>query len=161
MIRLETKSLILTLRSPAEVKAWIEGLDPAVKKELSADWLRRIAGATEPDPWLHGFTLLDRASGGAIGSAGFKAPPDAEGCVEIAYGVDAEHQGRGCATEAAEALTAFAFRTAGVRRVRAHTLPEPNASTHVLTKCGFKRTGEVVDPEDGLVWRWEKSRDSV
>jgi [ribosomal protein S5]-alanine N-acetyltransferase len=25
----------------------------------------------------------------------------------------------------------------------------------VLTKCRFERVGEVVDPEDGLVWRWE------
>jgi [ribosomal protein S5]-alanine N-acetyltransferase len=25
----------------------------------------------------------------------------------------------------------------------------------VLTRCGFERTGQVVDPEDGLVWRWE------
>ena len=30
------------------------------------------------------------------------------------------------------------------------------ASTRVLTKCGFSRIGEVIDPDDGLVWRWEK-----
>jgi ribosomal-protein-alanine N-acetyltransferase len=41
--------------------------------------------------------------------------------------------------------------------VRAHTLPNPNASTRVLTKCGFHRVGEVIDPEDGLVWRWERN----
>jgi hypothetical protein len=26
----------------------------------------------------------------------------------------------------------------------------------VLAKCGFKSLGEVVDPEDGLVGRWER-----
>jgi hypothetical protein len=26
----------------------------------------------------------------------------------------------------------------------------------VLDQCGFWHRGEVVDPEDGLVWRWEK-----
>jgi RimJ/RimL family protein N-acetyltransferase len=31
-----------------------------------------------------------------------------------------------------------------------------NASARVLAKCGFRRVGEVIDPEDGLVWRWEK-----
>ena len=43
-----------------------------------------------------------------------------------------------------------------VRIVRAHTLTEANASTRVLTKCGFQRINEVIDPDDGLVWRWEK-----
>jgi hypothetical protein len=26
----------------------------------------------------------------------------------------------------------------------------------VLTKCGFQYVGEVIDPDDGLVWRFEK-----
>ena len=45
-----------------------------------------------------------------------------------------------------------------VRVVRAHTLPQANASTRVLGKCGFTFTGPVEDPEDGLVWRWERPR---
>jgi RimJ/RimL family protein N-acetyltransferase len=45
-----------------------------------------------------------------------------------------------------------------VRLVRAHTLPESNASTRVLTNCGFRKTAEVVDPDDGPVWRWELVR---
>ena len=155
--RLETKNLVLTLRSPEEVRAWVDSLDPSVKKELSSSWLRRIAEADRSDLWLHGFTLVLRATGVTVGSAGFKAPPDAEHAVEIAYGVDAEYQGRGYATEAADALTNHAFATGRVRVVRAHTLPEPNASTRVLTKCGFGFVGEVVDPDDGPVWRWEKS----
>ena len=36
---------------------------------------------------------------------------------------------------------------------------EANASTRVLTKCGFRHVGEVMDPEDGLVWRWEKHKE--
>ena len=54
---------------------------------------------------------------------------------------------RGMATEA---LVAFAFHNANVHVVRAHTLPEAPASQRVLTKCGFRYIGEVVDPEDGL-----------
>ena len=155
--RIETENLVLTLRSPEEVQAWVSGLDSIVKKELSESWLRRITEATRADPWLHGFSMVQRATGKTIGSAGFKAPPDADRSVEIAYGVDPEHQRHGYATEAAHALTIYAFATDRVRIVRAHTRPEPNASTRVLTKCGFCFVGDVVDPEDGLVWRWEKS----
>jgi len=28
----------------------------------------------------------------------------------------------------------------------------------VLTKCGFRHVADLVDPEDGPVWRWERRR---
>ena len=138
----------------------IEAMTPADRAEVSADWLARVTNSTSADPWTHGFSLVRREDGVVVGQGGFKGPPSEEGMVEIAYVVDPEHQGQGYATEAAEALTVFAFGDATVRTVRAHTRPEPNASTRVLTKCGFQNLGEVIDPEDGLVWRWEKQREA-
>jgi len=73
--------------------------------------------------------------------------------------LDPAHRGRGYATEAAAALVAFAFSDPRVRLIRAHTLPTANASTRVLTKCAFTRTGEIVDPDDGPVWRWQRARE--
>jgi len=46
-------------------------------------------------------------------------------------------------------------RRAGLRVVTAHTLAEENASTKVLQRCGFTRTAELIDPDEGPVWRWE------
>ena len=155
-----TKSLKLVLQSLEDVRAFIEGMTPAEKAELSPDWLAQLHASTSPGPWTHGFALVNRASDIAIGKCGFKGPPTAEGVVEIAYGVDPEHQGKGYATEAAEALVTYAFDNENVRLVRAHTRPKPNASTRVLVKCGFRKVGEVMDPEDGLVWRWEKDHES-
>lgn len=153
---IETTSLTLVLQTPDEVRALIDGMAPHVRAELSPDWLARVEAATSPDPWTHGFALVQRAGHVVVGHAGFKGPP-AGGMVEIAYGVDPQYQGRGYATEAAKALAAYAFRSGQVRIVRAHTRADATASTRVLTKCGFRRLGEVMDPEDGLVWRWEKS----
>ena len=59
------------------------------------------------------------------------------------------------ATQAATALVQHAGTHAAVKIIRAHTLPEKNASTRVLEKCGFRFVGEAIEPEDGLVWRWE------
>jgi len=59
------------------------------------------------------------------------------------------------------ALVRFAFASEHVQLVRAHTLPVSNPSTRVLLKCGFRDIGEVVDPEDGPVWRWERGPDPV
>ena len=58
-------------------------------------------------------------------------------------------------TEAARALIEFARRTPGVCVVRAHTRHDNIASSRVLAKCGFRFVGVVIDPDDGLVQRWE------
>ena len=126
--------------------------------EVSPQWLEQLRVATDDDPWRHGFFIVHGASRMVIGSLGFKGPPDGEGMVEIAYGVAPAYQSQGYATEAAAAGVAFAFQTDVVTLVRAHTLPENNASTRVLAKCGFSRIGEVIDPDDGLVWRWELAK---
>jgi ribosomal-protein-alanine N-acetyltransferase len=153
-----TARLELRLGTRDSVLAWVDSMSPADRTQVSPVWIERIRASTASDPWLHGFTLVDRASGATVGSCGYKGPPDDDATVEIAYGVQPEFQGKGYATEAARALTEFALESDSVRVVRAHTLPENNASTRVLTKCGFARIGEVMDPEDGLVWRWELAR---
>ena len=152
----QTKSLKLVPQTREEVRAFIEQLKPHERKEVSAAWLALLESSSLIDPWIHGFVIVHRDSGGVVGRCGFKGPPDVDGVVEIAYGVEPEHQGKGYATEAAAGLVSYAFGHRQVCVVRAHTLPEPNASTRVLTKCGFRRVGEVIDPDDGLVWRWEK-----
>ena len=138
-----------------------EGLrDFMVSDDVSPAYLARLRvsdALDAPDPWVHGFAVVLRESRAVIGSAGFKGPPDEGGMVEIAYGIVPVHQGQGFATEAAAALCAFAVGSGQVRLLRAHTLPTANASTRVLAKCGFASTGEVVDPEDGRVWRWERT----
>jgi ribosomal-protein-alanine N-acetyltransferase len=126
--------------------------------EVSPAWLDALRKSTRADPWQHGFFIVDREQSCIVGTAGFKGPPDPDGVVEIAYGVAPEYQGRGYATEAANALVEFALADDAVTIVRAHTLPEANASTRVLTKNGFRHLGEVIDPEDGRVWRWELPR---
>tara|TARA_R110002073_G_scaffold75697_3_gene184585 strand:- start:4367 stop:4858 length:492 start_codon:yes stop_codon:yes gene_type:complete len=158
---LQTKRLELILVSVEETLAKIDAMSPADKQQLSEEWLTRVRLAKSPDPWVHGFTLKRRADDTVVGECGFKGPPNSNGIVEIAYHVFSDHQGNGYATETTAALTAFAFTNDTVRVVCAHTLPETNASTRVLTKCGFQRVSEVMDPDDGLVWRWEKHANAI
>src|SRR4051812_19193765 len=158
---MQTKNLNLVLMTREDVLAMVEAMSPEERKEVSPDWMARLHASKGADPWVHGFSLVHRQMGWTVGKCVFKSPPAADGTVEIAYGIDPDHRGKGYATEAAVGLAAFAFDSGLVQVVVAHTLPEPNASTRVLTKCGFSFVGEVVDPEDGLVWRWEKRREPV
>jgi ribosomal-protein-alanine N-acetyltransferase len=173
---LETSRLVLIPCAPQQLVALIEQPDrfetltgfPAadglreffVSDDVSPTWPEAVRRGSSPDPWRHGFFVVDRDRQCVIGTAGFKGPPDAVGVVEIAYGIVSSAEGRGYATEAASALVDFALKSPDVVLIRAHTLPVSNASTRVLLKCGFRHVGSVVDPEDGLVWRWERGRDS-
>jgi RimJ/RimL family protein N-acetyltransferase len=151
-----TASLDLVLQSPEEVLARIEALPPADRAEVSPMWLARVCATPAGDPWALSFVMVERATGSVVGGCSFKGPPDTEGVVEVAYGTDVSHRGRGYATQAAEALTDFAFASGLVRLVRAHSKLDNVPSARVLTKCNFRLVGEVVDPEDGLVYRWER-----
>ncbi len=104
-------------------------------------------------PALWGVHLFFDDDGALVGNGGWKGAP-ADGIAELGYAVAPERRRRGIATAAVRELVARA-RVAGVRLVVAHTLPELSASTTVLHRCGFSHAGERVDPDDGVVWRWE------
>jgi RimJ/RimL family protein N-acetyltransferase len=122
----------------------------------SPEFFERLRKASAPDPWRFGFAVVHSAEQEVIGMCGFVGPPDDLGVVEMAYGIAPGYEGQGYATEAAGALVQFARESGAVRMVCAHTLAEINASTRILEKCGFRKTGEVIDPENNRVWRWEK-----
>jgi RimJ/RimL family protein N-acetyltransferase len=82
-----------------------------------------------------------------VGIAGFKGPPDADGIVEVGYGVVAEHQRLGYATEAVRGMTRFAFASPAVTAVIAHTLVHLTPSIGVLLKAGFTLAGPGHDPQ--------------
>ena len=157
----QTQSLKLVPQTREEVRAYVEQMQPHERAEVSRAWLALLDGSSAIDPWIHGFVLVHRNTDSVIGKCGFKGPPGADGVVEIAYGVAPEHQGKGYATEAAQALVTYAFSSGQVRVVLAHTLPDSNASKRVLAKNGFRHTGEVIDPDDGLVWRWERHNETA
>ncbi len=123
--------------------------------EVSESFRARLRDRAAADPWRDGFGVIHVSENRLIGLASFNDAPDAGGAVEISYGIADAYTGRGYATEAARLLIAHAAASGQVRMLRAHTLPERNASTRILEKCGFQNRGSVNDPVDGLIWLWE------
>jgi len=169
---LRTKNLILAPHLPRHLRALLRGLQEfeniaglraadGIREQLmsaSADFLTRVETGREADPWQFGFGVIHKIDNLLMGMAGFPGPPDSEGIAEIAYGIAPAYQGKGFATEVAIALVDFASSDPRVKRIRAHTLAQKNASTRVLEKCDFKKIGETTDPEEKVpVWRWEKN----
>ena len=92
------------------------------------------------------YVIVHPADGLAVGSVGFHGPPDTTGEVEIGYDLVPPARGFGLATEAARALTRYAFTHPAVRGVLALTRPDNTASQRVLLRAGFRRSTDV----DGL-----------
>jgi len=80
-------------------------------------------------------------SGTRVGGLCFKGAPDAEGGVEIGYGIDEAYRRNGYASEAVTGVIKWAAEQSGVRRVTAQTEEENAASEKVLLKSGFAKDG--------------------
>jgi RimJ/RimL family protein N-acetyltransferase len=131
--------------SPVRLSAYLAG------PECDGLWRRR-AEQCDRDPaaagWVTG-VIWDATAGRAVGAAGFHAPPDAEGMVEIGYRVDPDQRRRGYARAALEALLARAAREPDVRRVRVSIRPDNLPSSRLALQYGFRQIGEQWDDEDG------------
>lgn len=157
MHTLETSRLLLVPISVEMVEAILTG------RRADAE---RIAGARLPDAWP-GRALVERAffahlesirenpghrlwgdrvaitksEARVVGSVVFHGGPDAEGTVEIAYGVEQESQGRGYGFEAVSHMVDWALAHDEVRIVRAATFTWHVSSRRILEKLGFRVTG--------------------
>jgi RimJ/RimL family protein N-acetyltransferase len=101
-------------------------------------WLGRAIVLTDPDGTRH-----------AIGSAGFHAPPDQDGRVEVGYRVEPAYRRKGVATEVVRALLDWATLEHGVTRFRASVSPNNVASLAIIRGFGFQQVGVQFDDIDG------------
>jgi ribosomal-protein-alanine N-acetyltransferase len=131
-----------------------EGGDVAslVPGPAAARTIAVLTSVPRPAPWG---CYLALAGDELIGACAFKAAPDDEGTVEIAYHSFPPQEGRGYATAMIAQLIAIACGS-GAAVVIAHTAPVMNASACALCRNGFVQADAFVDPEDGPVWYWER-----
>ena len=118
--------------------------------------LERLRLDEKQNGWWTYFPIL-KSENILIGSCGFKGL-ETDGYVEIGYEVAPAFRNQGLATEMAKGLIAYAFSFDNIKMVIAHTLPKQSASTSVLTKCGMKKMGQLVDPDEGPIWQWRIER---
>jgi [ribosomal protein S5]-alanine N-acetyltransferase len=125
--------------------------DAGLQKQLKAcvkhtdDWF-----------WYTRWQICLRTDGTAIGSLGFKGPPE-KGAVELVFTIDTPQQKQGYAAEAVKALLSWAFAQRDVFFVIAQTPRENAAAIKVLKNSSFQLMSKRNDKEDP---RWLKERPS-
>jgi RimJ/RimL family protein N-acetyltransferase len=138
------------LSDPA-LHAFIGG-EPATPQALHERYERLTAGSPDPDvTWLNWVIRL-RAEDRLTGTVQATIGPSGDGSLtaEIAWVVGTPWQGRGIATEAAQALVDW-LRRQPLRTVVAHVHPDHAASAAVAAAAGLEPTDQQ---QDGEV-RWE------
>lgn len=104
----------------------------------AAEWIERCRAE---DPERH-FAIV--VGGEAVGGIGLEPGSDVfRRSAEIGYWVSPRHQGRGIATEALRAVTAYAFETFDLDRLTALVYEWNPASARVLEKAGYAFEGRL------------------
>ncbi|WP_345523406.1 GNAT family N-acetyltransferase [Nocardioides conyzicola] len=132
--------------SPVPLTGWMVS-DSSVRT-----WQYRAVQAIQTPqdlPWITGI-LWDDEERVAVGQSGFHAAPDADGMVEVGYGVDPAYRRRGYARAALELAIARAQADPSVRTLRATISPDNEASLALIRQYPFVHNGEQWDEEDGL-----------
>ncbi|HUD63062.1 MAG TPA: GNAT family N-acetyltransferase [Candidatus Sulfotelmatobacter sp.] len=151
---IETERLLLVTLLPEEIEALIAGKaehvafltgftfppdDPNRGVDLS--WHFRALQADRNQLSWRIRVIVERSSNTVIGSINLKGPPNADGDVEIGWGLNEDARGKGYATEASAAVINWAISQPGVSTISA-TIPDDNyPSLRLAGRLGFARTG--------------------
>jgi RimJ/RimL family protein N-acetyltransferase len=123
-----------------------------VSDERIGVWQRRAAQVVEtPEdlPWVTG-VLLDDETATVVGAAGFHAAPDANGMVEVGYGIDPDFRRRGYARAALMLMIDRARSEPSAHVFRVTVSPDNTPSLGLVAQLPFAEVGEQWDEEDGL-----------
>lgn len=99
-------------------------------------------------PYLLRLAVL-RSEHVVIGSSGFHDLPDADGMIEIGFGIEPAFRGNGYGRELLHGMWGWVIDQPGVRTLR-YTVALDNAvSQHIVRSLGFQHQGVQIDEEDG------------
>lgn len=139
-ILIETERLYLAPQNIEEMNALYHSEKDSAMKQAYHEMIETMQSLPGREEWGSNWKIT--LSGGTqVGEIGFKGAPDAEGIVELGYGIGEEFRRNGYAAEAVKGISKWAFGQKGVRCVTAQTEPDNKASQGVLQGCGFIRDG--------------------
>jgi len=112
--------------------------------EDTREFIENVLGEQSSNPRNH-FTLaiVIRGSNELIGACSLTRTERLQG--EIGYSINHDYWGSGFASEAAQAMLIFAFKTLNLHRVYATCRPSNIGSIRVLEKIGMRREGHLLE----------------
>jgi RimJ/RimL family protein N-acetyltransferase len=158
--RPEDADAISVYRSNPDVRRW-QGWEHTDPESLRAE-IREMAGRAPGDPggWVQ-LSVEDRETGQLVGDVGLSPAEGEPGVIKVGYTIAPDFQGLGYATEALEALVAYAFDRLGAEVVRAYASADNVPSIRVAEKIGMLLMERMEHRSGDEVWygvRYERNR---
>lgn len=158
-VQLKTKRLMILPMTDEELENLIRMTDSPELKQAYQEMLDGCRQNQEQRIWYTAWKICLKENkkeiGKQIGDIGFKGPVE-HYSVEIGYGIDAEYEGNGYATEAAKAMIDWAMYQENVYFVEAEVASDNMASRRVLEKLSFQPDG-VGEEGDRFVFEKEST----
>jgi ribosomal-protein-alanine N-acetyltransferase len=108
--------------------------------QQALEWIHRQRGQLA-ERQRYSFAIADAESNTAVGAIGLGLQHLSAGRATAGYAVSPLHRGRGIATSALQALTAFAWTIPALCRVELYIEPWNTSSIHVAEAAGYQREG--------------------
>jgi ribosomal-protein-alanine N-acetyltransferase len=141
-------SKLFVMSQQAGLRTWIPDQVYADEQRASEVLAYLIAQYDQPDPARRAPLVLGVCLGDElVGHVGLSAIPDG---VEIGYAIADGHQGKGFATEAVAAMTAWGFDRLALPAIDGIVAPDNAGSCRVLEKAGFVMVSEAMRPMHGV-----------
>lgn len=124
--------------------------------ELKAAYREMLDGCQRHPDQREWYALWDMerndGSEAVVGHFSFKGL-EADGTLEIGYGMNSGYEGQGLMTEAVSAVVRWAAVREGVKQIEAETEENNAASKRVLEKAGFVPNGKTGEEGPRYVWK--------
>ena len=124
------------------------GVDQPATLTILRDAARAIYAGHDRGAWM----IVEGNE--VVGLCGYRAAPDADGAVEIGYGVAESRRNLGHATRAVEEMIAVAVSDPAARIMLAVTLADNPVSQRCLIRNGFAEEARGFDEVEGHVVLW-------
>lgn len=109
-------------------------------RQQASEWVDRQRGRLAEGLGLS-FAIADAGYGRAIGSIGLWLQNLSAGRATVGYSVSPAHRGRGVASSALQAVTAFGWTIPELHRIELYIEPWNAGSLHVAQTAGYQREG--------------------
>ena len=115
-------------------------LPPDCTLEAALEWVVRQRRQHD-DGVRFSFVVADARTDVAVGAIGLRATELHQGRLAVGYSTSPQEQGRGVATDALRAVTAFAWTLTEAHRVELYVEPWNTASIRTAERAGYAREG--------------------
>lgn len=139
-ILIKTDRLCITPQNIGEMNVLYDNEKDSEMKQAYHEMISTMLSLPGREEWGANWKIT-LSDGTPVGEIGFKGAPDAEGIVELGYGIDEPFRRKGYAAEAVKAISKWALEQESVKCVTAQTEPDNSISQKVLQNSGFIRDG--------------------